>query len=877
MKSFSTLALFMALSLAVACDSSSDPAKDAGSSTTDSGTQTPSDASSDTNLPGGDDIDAGSGPQIDGAVILDIAEPDDTGSVVEDVAPDATLDTGTPDVQESSDTATGDADSSEPGTGFPSAELQLMIIAPSQYDWAQSAGAYVNINGLLFGHADTITWIHEETGATGEAAVGQFWYIGGVELLEGTNTISVIATSADETSADTVHIVYNPTFAFDTPPRVSPRVLFTGESTQTVVTLRLATYQNFTANTLKLHEVDEDGSPISEKASLLDNGSLGNCDEVDKDGLYSACVTLKADEPKCIYLRASVEATAGFNTYTAWSPVTEVCAVDRISVAECTAIVDTQKQAKADYVGLIATKSPEQAQQEVISNLLADPDVAEAGPATNGYGVWILYKSGLLGALSLSPEGWRASSDYTTVDQALGATSDEVGSKSAAILAPYQPEIGALDEGPEIAGMLKAVGCPSFGANAYQGGQASLYRYRHMSESGVVAITAHGDAYFEGMTPSVKADLGWEHEGSAEVLWTGQKIECAKLLQNAQSCSGDGLECANGGGECVIGKNGGQCIDYTQVDLRRGRAVFGDENFGITPEFVSFHSQLRPFNRAIVYLGACRTLFNGGFAAHFFGSGALAILGYSDYVTNEFAHERGLDFFTKLINEKLPAGEAFGEALEDPSGAGGWFRLFGSPKSTAKDSNIINPSFETGDDTGWLKAGDGRVIAKLGSKTTPVDGKFMGLISSGLGFTQQVGELKQKFCIDPSKSTVTFYWKYFSEEFTEFCGSSFQDAFLATIENETGKITLVEVKVDDLCPPGQCFSCGSKYVGLVPSDVSFDQGDVYNTNWNKAEANVSVLAGGGIGPGPVTLKFFVTDTGDSIYDTVVLIDKIEFK
>jgi hypothetical protein len=58
----------------------------------------------------------------------------------------------------------------------------------------------------------------------------------------------------------------------------------------------------------------------------------------------------------------------------------------------------------------------------------------------------------------------------------------------------------------------------------------------------------------------------------------------------------------------------------------------------------------------------------------------------------------------------------------------------------------------------------------------------------------------------------------------------------------------------------------------VPSDVSFDQGDVYNTAWQKAEVTVSALVGG-----PVTIKFFLTDAGDSIYDTVVLLDKIEFK
>jgi hypothetical protein len=84
---------------------------------------------------------------------------------------------------------------------------------------------------------------------------------------------------------------------------------------------------------------------------------------------------------------------------------------------------------------------------------------------------------------------------------------------------------------------------------------------------------------------------------------------------------------------------------------------------------------------------------------------------------------------------------------------------------------------------------------------------------------------------------------------------------------------MINVKVDDLCPVGQCFNCGSKYVGLVPSCVSFDVGGVYNTAWQLYKGGISLLAGAG----PVTLSLFATDVGDSIYDTVILIDKIEIK
>jgi len=148
----------------------------------------------------------------------------------------------------------------------------------------------------------------------------------------------------------------------------------------------------------------------------------------------------------------------------------------------------------------------------------------------------------------------------------------------------------------------------------------------------------------------------------------------------------------------------------------------------------------------------------------------------------------------------------------------------------------------------------------------------MGLISTGMGFTPQVGELYQTFCVPEDKFEMSFYWKFYSEEFKEWCGSSYQDTFQGTLEGDEGMITFVDANVDALCPPEECFGCGGQYDGLIQSDVIFDQGGVWNTHWRKASNNVQALAGAGA----VTLRFFSTDMGDSIYDTVILLDTIKF-
>ena len=63
------------------------------------------------------------------------------------------------------------------------------------------------------------------------------------------------------------------------------------------------------------------------------------------------------------------------------------------------------------------------------------------------------------------------------------------------------------------------------------------------------------------------------------------------------------------------------------------------------------------------------------------------------------------------------------------------------------------------------------------------------------------------------------------------------------------------------------------YETLVQSDVLFDQDGVWNTEWRKVTVDISEFSG----QGPVSLRFFTSDTQDSIYDTAVLIDSLVFE
>ena len=68
--------------------------------------------------------------------------------------------------------------------------------------------------------------------------------------------------------------------------------------------------------------------------------------------------------------------------------------------------------------------------------------------------------------------------------------------------------------------------------------------------------------------------------------------------------------------------------------------------------------------------------------------------------------------------------------------------------------------------------------------------------------------------------------------------------------------------------------CGKYFVGLIPSDVQFDVGGVFNVLWQKTTKYMppALVTGG-----KVTMRLYASDTGDSIYDTVILVDDIKFE
>lgn len=780
-------------------------------------------------------------------------------------------------------------------TGYASAELRIRVVGPSGRRHTVVSGKVVEVAGVIFGNADEVTWSHSG-GASGTAYGSPFFQTGKIELNAGDNKVVVMAKKGQQVASDSITITYNPVFHFPDRLHAEPRVLKSGVATDVHVIVNVGKTTNFVANSLTVYRIDDTGNKVGAPLVMQDNGNLAtNGDEIKGDGQYSAKMKINDSKPGLVRLRASILTKVGAQQYAAYTDIVELDVVDNLTQDGCSKAQSALVAAKA-----AATKAGggKAGQQAAIDDLKASGLAAEVGPGSGSSpGVWVKFNNGLLGVVNLNAPGTRGGDQprYDGVDELPGAnygiSSVRVESKRALLLDPFAKELGANEIGAAF-DVMQANACPAYtieGGAVQAGAAANLARYRHMYDYGIVAMATHGDALFGDLSADARKAYRWPAAGSEEVVWTGHAIDCSYFpkASTAKTCSAKTGCSAEA--DCFLNKAGGNgvCVDHLSADVQRGRVVLGaDGVYGITPAFVRHHAESR-YPKSLVYLGACQSLWNGSLAAEFIAAGAAAVVGYTGTVTSKFATEQGKTLFSNLIAQKQLSGSSV-LSLQDQTYPGTYVRLVGAKNLDAAYSNLMNESWETGDLTGWIKAGDGRVISKLGANV-PVGGKFMSIISTGLGYTVQTGAIEQKFCVPAGVSQMTMWWKFYSEEFKEYCGSQFQDAFAARLEREVGgktqvAATAVSVKVDDLCETNckgsnSCFGsscagkCAKQFKGLVQSDVSFDQGDVWMTPWVQSVTDVTSVAG----KGNVTLKLFTTDVGDSVYDTAVLMDKIDFK
>ena len=220
---YACMSLIAMIVLAVAplgCGTTTDPADAATDSAADGADQN-----------GPDGIDDPDAP-ADAAPIGDAVVADTIGLIDAD-ATSASTDAASADVAIAPDAGVD----AKPGDTGPKPvddfkELLVKILTPTGHDWAQNEGEKIQLAGVAFGNADSVTWsaFDGKNTTTGGTSGGTYWTSSIISLLPGDNSITVTATKGTQTATDSIHIVYNPLFSFDGPPDISPDVLFVNEN-----------------------------------------------------------------------------------------------------------------------------------------------------------------------------------------------------------------------------------------------------------------------------------------------------------------------------------------------------------------------------------------------------------------------------------------------------------------------------------------------------------------------------------------------------------------------------------------------------------------------------------------------------------------------
>jgi hypothetical protein len=245
----------------------------------------------------------------------------------------------------------------------------------------------------------------------------------------------------------------------------------------------------------------------------------------------------------------------------------------------------------------------------------------------------------------------------------------------------------------------------------------------------------------------------------------------------------------------------------------------------------------------------------------FTGKGAKTYLGFSKIVGSDFARNMCTQFFQKLMGQNKTTGESFTSGQSDPNFEHAVFEMLGSDDMYFP-MDLINGDFEMGNMTGWTRYGDGRVITQLGFLDAD-QGSYMGIISTGLGYTEASGSIAQSFRVGPNESTLSIRWNFLSEEFMEYVGSIYQDTYIIKVVDSLDVTHYIVSETVD--------SFAANYsLSSVSPDIVFDQEGVYMTGWQTSTFDLTPYRGQ-----ILRLVISVGDVGDSAYDSAALLDDIK--
>lgn len=298
-----------------------------------------------------------------------------------------------------------------------------------------------------------------------------------------------------------------------------------------------------------------------------------------------------------------------------------------------------------------------------------------------------------------------------------------------------------------------------------------------------------------------------------------------------------------------------------------------------------FNSNLTgTFDNTIIFNSSCQSTSVPALWNVFNSYGAGAYYGFDGNVTSKFAYEKSIEVVKGLVNNGVTTGDTLsGNNIDQYGKKGVKLQLLGNSNIAYSNSvdtiaSLVNGDFElitagSNMPSYWNVNGDGRVISGLGGIIKPTQGKNMGLVSTGLGFTESLGEISQTFYLPNNSSTLNFDWNYLSDEFLRYIGSSYDDPFTVSLSSGNMSDEVLYLSVNTLAEKYNATKENGGNLTLISPTIEFDQDDVWMTGWESHNYVIPDNFKGKV----VTLKFSATDAQDTVYDTAVLIDNIRIQ
>ncbi len=629
-------------------------------------------------------------------------------------------------------------------------------------------------------------------------------------------------------------------------------------------------------NILKLAKTDASGN-TTEVGELLDNGNLANGDEIKGDNIYTAKVTITESTSGEITLKATGEITNSKGDNEAVeSKQTKIKVYSDIKGEDVKALLDIQNNMADELTNYLggSQNNAESAINQLLSWIQSQPEV-ESATLTNGGDIEIKYKSGLMGGAIISLEdengyvdtrggisGYsklaqtssdRGSTAKIPVSQQTrgknyvgngtfsGKTMEDfdpntIGNRNVFIYAPYEAS-WQNNERPHIINILDSLDCGGFQVTAYTNQEADVAKIAEMTSYGMVVLSTHGS-------------------GGGKAVLTGEIADTTAAAYQTYKAM-------------LQGDSPKMGISMNITISKQGNAINRKNVYKLYASYIS--GLAGTFPQSVILANFCGSDQTPPLRDAFIGKGAKTYFGYTESVNGGFCVTVAKDVFTTLAKNNKTTSEVSKIGATDPVTPFATFRIQGS--GTMKfATELVNSNFEKGM-LGWTKSGDGRAISQLGYLDSP-EGSYMGIISTGLGYTVSSGRISQSFIVPANASELTLKWNFFSEEFLEYIGSSYQDWFeVIIVTKEFGEHVLISKSVD-----GVAAEYGAAYPDIpgnltsVSPDIVFDQGGVYMTGWETSTFDISNYKGK-----CVSLVLRCSDVGDSIFDTAVLIDEIAVK